>query len=486
MQTRIVGRYIVRATLAVLDKKGYDAEQAVMTTLNSLERTESECTKIVAPRLFKAQEPGRPQSDRAVSQIAVGSVFLNKEPTIVDIENGALAFHGRIYSPMSRNPPIAAIAEKVLKEREQAIEKMISDFEGDFASIIAEPERIFAGRDPMGVQPLYYGESHAYAAIGSNRKVLWKLGVEETRSFPPGHLSVATRDGFKFKPIKTLTFSEPKHTTMKTAVDNLLRILERSVRIRVRDKKEVAVAFSGGLDSSIVAFLARKGCAEVQLIYVSLAGQSETEEAKKAADELNLPLNVYLFQEENVATIVAKVVELIEEPDPVKTAIGIPLYWVAQKTAEAGLKVLLAGQGADELFGGYQRYSNEYRLQDEEETRRTMFIDVARIHESNLERDQKICISHNVELRLPFASFGMAKFATILPLNLRIDRKIDSARKLVLRKTAEKMGLPAWIARKPKKAVQYATGVSSALKKLARERKTTIGEYVGQLFNNLQ
>jgi asparagine synthase (glutamine-hydrolysing) len=80
----------------------------------------------------------------------------------------------------------------------------------------------------------------------------------------------------------------------------------------------------------------------------------------------------------------------------------------------------------------------------------------------------------------------MAEFATSLPLELKIDPNIDPGRKLVLRKAAEEAGLPPWIASKPKKAVQYSTGVSSTLKKLARRRRITIREYVGQLFNGRQ
>src|SRR4030065_488519 len=66
------------------------------------------------------------------------------------------------------------------------------------------------------------------------------------------------------------------------------------------------------------------------------------------------------IKDSDVETVLLKVVELIEEPDPVKASIGVPFYWVAEKAAEAGLKVMLAGQGADELFGGYQRYVKEY------------------------------------------------------------------------------------------------------------------------------
>jgi asparagine synthase (glutamine-hydrolysing) len=271
---------------------------------------------------------------------------------------------------------------------------------------------------------------------------------------------------------------------MENAAETLQKLLERSVRRRVWGLKETAVAFSGGLDSSVVACLAKRFCGNVHLIHVSLRNRPETEEAKKAADELKMPIQVHLFEEEDVERVISKVVELIEEPDPVKASIGVPFYWTAEKTAEAGFRVLLAGQGADELFGGYQRYINGYLLHGKEKVRRTIFIDVVRLHESNIERDVKICGFHDVELRLPFASYAIADFALSLPVELKIEKKADSLRKLVLRKVAENMGLPASIAEKPKRAVQYSTGINDAFKKIANKHKRTIKEYVNALFLN--
>ena len=399
------------------------------------------------------------------------------------MEDGKFLFDGRVYSPDPSVSGTQVFVEKLQEaSRIKASEAFLKEVDGDFTFIVAEPKRIIAGRDPIGVVPFYYGENSNIAALASNRRALWKLGIDETKSFPPGHLASVSREGFKFKPVRTLVNSPPKMITMREASQTLLKLLEQSIGKRVWCTKEIAVAFSGGLDSSVVAFLASRRSVNAHLIHVSLENRSETEDAKKAAEELKLPLHLYLFREDDVERVVAKVVELIEEPDPVKASIGVPFYWTAEKAARAGFKVILAGQGADELFGGYQRYVNEYLVEGKEKVRKTMFKDVARLHESNIERDEKICGFHDVELRLPFASYQLAKFAVSLPLELKIERKADSLRKLVLREVAEKIGLPSFITTKPKKAVQYSTGINGALRRLAKKENATVTEYISKLF----
>jgi asparagine synthase (glutamine-hydrolysing) len=191
---------------------------------------------------------------------------------------------------------------------------------------------------------------------------------------------------------------------------------------------------------------------------------------------------VDLFKTSDVEKILPKVVELIEEPEPIKASIGVPFYWVAEKSAEAGFKVLLAGQGADELFGGYQRYVSECCKDGWEATRKTIFNDVVRIHESNLERDMKITSFHDVELRMPFGSFDLAEFAISLPVELKIENKTETLRKLILRKAALNAGLPTAIAEKPKKALQFSTGINNAIKRIAKNHEKSVSEYINNLF----
>jgi asparagine synthase (glutamine-hydrolysing) len=476
----------MRITVAVLNKKGSNAGPTVIQALETL-RLEDSRFAVASPSTFVKLENTRMLREKSInSPVVVGCVFsktpTRKEPQITLTEDSVILFEGRLYSSARKFLPATRLDQRQQPTHEETMTELVKKAEGDFSLIIAEPERILAARDPIGVQPLYYGENADLAALASNRTALWNLGISETYSFPPGNLAVVNHKGFGFKPVRTLVSSKPRQRTMGEAAQTLQELLERSVRVRVRDVKEVAVAFSGGLDSSVVGFLAKKCHVGVHLVHVSLFGQHETEDARTAAEELKLPLSVYLFEDEDVEKTAAKVVELIEEPDPVKVAVGIPFYWVAKRTAESGFDVLLAGQGADELFGGYRRYVNEYLSHGKSKVGEEMFADAVRLHENNIERDKKICGFHDVELRLPFASYNVAKFALNLPVELKIKKKPDGLRKLVLRRMALNIGLPKAVVNKPKKAVQYATGVNAVLGKIAKKQNTTVREFAEKLF----
>jgi len=165
-----------------------------------------------------------------------------------------------------------------------------------------------------------------------------------------------------------------------------------------------------------------------------------------------------------------------------KVGVAIPLFWAAEVASRIGCNVLLAGQGADELFGGYHKYLTEYVCGGVEAVQKCMFQDLLMSHETNFQRDNTVCAFHKVELRLPYIDREVVRFALSLPLNLKIDSVDDRLRKRVLRHVARSLGIPEFIAERTKKAVQYATGVDKALKELARRRGLSQRDYIKQIF----
>lgn len=479
------------ALVAVMDKRGKDATETAISMLKTLATKKVDTFGIASSSIVRIERTIEAlQNQKMDSCVIIGyacSKILSADKSQpVELENAELVFEGRIYSTNKKFSDAELVAQRLQHNHEEQVEKLIKKTEGDYSFVIADPLKLTAGRDPIGIRPLHYGENTNVMALASERKALWKIGIEKVHSFPPGHIAFVDKNGFKLKPVRTLTYSKPRRLTMQVAAKELKAILQHSIEARVSGLKEIAVAFSGGLDSSIIAFFAKESRAEVHLIHASLENQPETEHAKEAAEQLKLPIQIQLFKEEAAEKIVPKVVELVEEPDPIKISIGIPLYWTAEKAAEMGFKVMLAGQGADELFGGYRRYIEYYLVHGDEKTRRMIFDEVSRLYETNLERDFKICNVHNVELRLPFAAFEMARFSVELPVRLKIEPRYNSLRKLVLRQAAEDAGLAESIVKRPKKAIQYATGINKVLKRIAKKNGLTVKEYIHRIFQERQ
>ncbi len=476
----------MKITLAALNKEGENVVDPVLDVLKSFDVAEPLHFGLTSPKQSLFDKNLALLSKQSVETAVLVGYATSQSRTasgyqFLQLADASVILEGRIYAPI----PQSAVAEQLAREPqhcETTLQTLVEQADGDYMFMLLKDGSISAGRDPIGVQPLYYGENTQFAAFATNKRALWRLSIENVKSFPPGNLGVANKDGFRFKPVRTLTSRVPTTITIGDAAKTLQELLVQSIRRRVQGLKEVAVAFSGGLDSGVVAHLAAKSGAKVNLLHVSLENQPETEEAIDAAEALGLPLEIDLFKDSDVEKALPKVVELIEEPNPVKASIGIPFFWMAEKAAEAGYKVVLAGQGADELFGGYQRYVNEYCREGSERVRQTMFNDVVGIYESNLERDIKVTGYFDVELRLPFASFAVADFALGLPLECKLEQKPDTLRKLVLRQLARDIGMPSALADKPKKAVQYSTGVSNAVKRLAKAYEKTVSDYIQELF----
>lgn len=471
------------ALIAILNKAGRDSTREAATMLKALKNRNVEKFGIASPSTSVIKETAEAlESQKLNSFVAVGLAFSkilpHDKPRIIKLENAMLIFDGRIY------PSTKDFFEKIPKTSIEAARNLLK-VDGNFAFAIAESNRLIVGRDSLGVYPLYFGENEKFFAVASERKSLWKIGIEKTSSFPPGHLAFFDKYGFRFKKASSFNYFQTKPTTLGFAAKTLQRLLQQSIRNRISGLKDVAVAFSGGLDSSLIAFITKNFNVNVQLIHVSLKGQKETQHAKIVAEELKLPIHIHLYAEGDVEKTLPKVLRLIEEPNPIKASIGIASYWTAENSTKMGINVLLAGHGADELFGGYKRYQNIYLKHGEDMAYKAIVEDALKMHETNFERDFKIYNFHNVELRLPYATKQIVRFAAKIPIELKLERREDGERKIVLRHVAKNLGLPESVTARPKKAIQYSTGINNALKKLAKKEKRPLKEYLEEIFQTI-
>jgi asparagine synthetase B (glutamine-hydrolysing) len=388
------------------------------------------------------------------------------------------AYEGRIWH--SSNPSDAnAIMGTLSPEPRRGAEALLGE-NCSLALAVLDQGRLLCARDTMGLVPLYIGEDEGLIAVASNRKMLWTAGLD-ARAVQPGHVTEINLGSIKSEPVRTLSQPPTISTSMEDAVKTLDGLLTRAVEAKCRGAFKVAIGFSGGIDSSLLAHYADKAGARVDLICVGMEGTKGFEAAETAADALDLPLRLETFTADDVEEDLDAVLWSVEEPDPMKIGVGIPTYWAARSAAETGHRIFISGNCADEVFGGYQKYAREY-ASNGDSVRETMYRDVASSHEANFERDYKICSDLGLELRLPFADIDVVRYGLSLPTGLKLSEDPASPRKLILRALAREKGFPEELADRPKKAVQYSTGVNRALQRLAKAEGKRLRVFLAEKF----
>ena len=249
----------------------------------------------------------------------------------------------------------------------------------------------------------------------------------------------------------------------------LKKALEDAVRNTVSGK-EVAVAFSGGLDSGIIAFLAKEYAKKATLYTAGSEGSHDVKEASAAADELGIPLTIITIEEKDIMECLREMIDITGTKDPVTLSFEIPLFFVCRHCTE---KDVIGGQGADELFAGYSKYIGLSAADLIEMNAK----DKNKLFECTIPHERKVAAFFGKNLHYPFLDETVEREAgrpDIIPGG-------DSLmRKKALRETAGMMGLGS-LSIKEKKAAQYGSGAMAIIKKVCRDRNMTYAELIEDL-----
>ncbi|MDH7510798.1 MAG: asparagine synthase C-terminal domain-containing protein [Methanolinea sp.] len=226
------------------------------------------------------------------------------------------------------------------------------------------------------------------------------------------------------------------------------------------------VALSGGVDSALVAAIARLPC-----IVVGMEGSFDLAGGRQAARELGLDCTEVTVTPADVEEAVPAVLRTIPEKNPLDLSIALCWHFVARYARKQGYDRILSGQGADELFGGYSRYLGD------EDTDALLAADFARLP-GQVVRDQAVAAAEGVLISYPYLDARVIAAARALPAG---DKVSGGIRKRALREVAADF-LPPGIAWKEKKAMQYGSGIMRELQRLARKRgHRTVGEYLARV-----
>ena len=305
-------------------------------------------------------------------------------------------------------------------------------------------------RDVLGRQPLFYDPAAGDYAYSPD-----ELTAPET--FPAGHVWTPGDE-----PERVFTLPNPDPAEDETgALDTLSDAIDEAFSGVETD--DLAVAFSGGVDSALVA-----AHLDAPLYVVGYAGSSDVDAARESADAMgrSQDLTVHEVSLEDIEAAIPAVARSIGRTNAMDVQIALPLYLVAERVASDGYERLALGQGADELFGGYAKVAkapDDPRV--DADTIRLARREVMLTLPDQLERDVLALRSAGVEPVTPLLHDAVVEAALELPESLLVE---DGVRKVALRRIAATR-LPEVVAYRDKKAVQYGSLVAREVDRLARQ-----------------
>ena len=311
----------------------------------------------------------------AHERLAIVDPKSGKQPLFSKDERYVLAANGEIYNhkdlrnltknfEYQTNSDCEVIISLFEKYREKFIDKM----NGIFGFVIYDKKEneFFIARDHMGIIPLYIGwDKNKIFYVASELKALEGI-CEKIEVFPPGQY-MSSKD-FKYKKWYTRDWTDFENIKEnKTNLNDLKVGLEQAVRRQLMSDVPYGVLLSGGLDSSITSALAKKFSKkrienndkseawypQLHSFSVGLKGSPDLKAAKLVSEHIGSIHHEVIFTVQEGLDAIKDVIYHIETYDVTTVRASTPMYLMARMIKSMGIKMVLSGEGADELFGGY-------------------------------------------------------------------------------------------------------------------------------------
>ena len=340
------------------------------------------------------------------------------------VANGEIYNHQELRDRLTGPFTTASDSEIVLHVLGELGTDGIHDMRGMWACAVADEDGgLVLGRDPLGVKPLYWARHDQRLLVASE---LHAFPVEVrpfVEEFPPGQFWTAEAGLCAYVDLHDdpLGGKEPVGADFATRAEAEAEIrdtLVGAVRDRMMADVPVGVFLSGGLDSSLVAAILAQESQPGSVVHSFAAGTPGSPDlaaARVVAEALGLEHHERVYDDEDVVAVLPRVVEATESYEPSLIRSAVPNYLLSELAAQH-VKVVLTGEGADELFAGY----HHLRELSEDDLRDALVDGVATLHHLNLQRCDRVTMAHGLEARVPFLSREMLAVAQRVPVEWKL------------------------------------------------------------------
>jgi asparagine synthase (glutamine-hydrolysing) len=319
--------------------------------------------------------------------------------------------------------------------------------DGMFALALWDGRRLFLARDRVGIKPLYFAKVGGTLYFASEIKALLPI-TANIREFPPGHWYRSDQGFQPFADWSLDAFQAP----LEEAMAGIRERLEAGVVKRLMADVPLGTFCSGGLDSTLVTALAARHLPRFHTFSTGMAGAPDLENAVRASAALGTEHHVREYTEDEVLAALPNVAWHLESFDAALLRSAIPTFFVSE-LARQHVKVVLTGEGADELYAGYA-YLKALKGQSlHDELART----TRALHHLNLQRTDRMTMAHGLEGRVPFLDWSHILHALSLPPEWKIGP--DGTEKWILRDAFRGL-LPKDLLHRPKQ--KFSEGAGSA------------------------
>ena len=380
-----------------------------------------------------------------------GHILCHERLSIIDLHSGKQPIQGCDAAWMVHNGEIynhQKLRDGILKDHTfrsksdsevivHLYEKFGCDFvhllDGDFAFVVVDGDDYIAGRDPLGVKPLYYGmDDRGRMYFASEMKPIADQCLTFS-TFPPGHYYTPTTGFVKYYKPEYEDFTKATHELDLVAIRESLT---EATRKRLMSDVPIGVLLSGGLDSSltssIAARLLKEQGKELHSFSIGLdADAPDAKAARKVAEFLGTKHHEVHFTIEQGIEILDKLIWHLETYDVTSIRASTPMYFLSKAITDLGIKVVLSGEGADEIFGGYLYFRNAPSTEDfQKET----IERVQKLFTADLLRADKSTMAHGLEARVPFLDKDFLDVAMLIKGEEKQPKTYDGKEKYILRK----------------------------------------------------